>query len=154
MTRLAPRIRIHPDGTATLSGIPHRDLTSILTAASLNHYETEQDLAVRRKKKLAEDLAEYENDPLTQNVIRRNHRDSEIWAARIRHTLNLAETSLKDRYHYKAEYLHKPVSQLTEWEKKRRLEAIKDKKEFRARMGELFVEIQAERAEALASDKG
>ena len=42
MARLNPRITPHPNGTCTVSGIPYRDLCSILTSCTLHRYEEEE----------------------------------------------------------------------------------------------------------------
>ena len=45
-----PRIKIHPDGRATLAGLDYRDLRSILTAASLWRYREAEEREHNGKK--------------------------------------------------------------------------------------------------------
>jgi len=48
---MAPRIKIHKDGRATLSGLNYQDLRSILTAAWLDN-----DASLKKAKKEKDDV--------------------------------------------------------------------------------------------------
>lgn len=50
MSRLAPRVKLNPDGTCTVSGIPIQDLRSIITAAQLNFYKTQAEFDARNEQ--------------------------------------------------------------------------------------------------------
>lgn len=55
-----PTIRMLPDLTVTLKGINYDDLRSILTAASIHHYETEKEIAAKKPSSEEEWLREIE----------------------------------------------------------------------------------------------
>ena len=50
---MSARFRIHPNHTATLAGVDHRDLRSVFDAAAIHYYDMVQSL--ERKKRLTAD---------------------------------------------------------------------------------------------------
>lgn len=130
MTRLAPRIKRHRDGMATLSGVPHSDLLSILTAASIHHYDTEKKHDGEATEVEAKARA-YEEGPenlyFLGAVVRENYADNGAWMRRIRKTLDL----LQPRHRYRHRYEDMSVSQLNDLGRWCRFRAVRQEREDR-----------------------
>ena len=88
-TPLNPRITLHKNGTATLSGIPHRQLRGLLCQASLFCYDEMKKPAHRADYDTDED---YERRTAEKA---RHYRES-------RYIIDAAEKNLSDKYHCKA----------------------------------------------------
>jgi hypothetical protein len=80
---MAMRIKIHKDGTATLSGINYDTLRSVITAASLHHYDEEK--AAVDKPEVGE-LAD---------IIRRNNLANRAWRSMMRKSLDALDAAMR-----------------------------------------------------------
>lgn len=143
--RLAPRVKIHPNGTVTLSGLHYRDLRSILTAASLHHYDTEK----KHREKEPEVLAEAEeNEYGLGEVVLANYRDDGIWIRRIRAILEMCDKQICPPY----QPVQGPVGQLDRLGIFTRLRHIRQERDTRIAidkiMADLFGSREAGDAEA------
>lgn len=132
----APRIHIHADGRATLSGLHYADLRSILTAASLHHYDTEKEHKAEAAKVETEAAA---NEHGLGTVIRANHRDSGAWIKRIRNLLTMADAAMAASI--RASHGAGRVGRLIEmspWEVRRRLDEVRSDRRFRQSLDEMI----------------
>ncbi|MCP1539969.1 hypothetical protein [Methylorubrum extorquens] len=142
-----PRLKIHPDGSATLSGIHVRDLKSILTAASLHHYDTEKG----HKEKEAAEMARADANELgLGECIRQNWQDSQAWIVRIRNILTLCDKAF-ERHHYQPQHVGKRVIDLKPWEKQARLRDVREEKRFRGVVDRIISEAIAKRRSSSAN---
>jgi len=80
---MAMRIKIHKDGTATLSGVPYETLRSILTEASL--YRFDQDKAANVRAEEGE----------MASVIRQNKLADRAWRDGMRKSIDALEKAMR-----------------------------------------------------------
>lgn len=93
-----PKVRMHKDGSVTLSGLSYRDFTSIITSASLHQYDSEE----KEEKKLAEteeQAKKYEakGDKFMAETCRSNICVDNNWRIKMRMLIKAIDESNKEQ---------------------------------------------------------
>ncbi len=112
------RVKLHKDGQVTISGIPYRDIKSILTSASLHHYDNPYN-PMPEVGELASIIAE-------------NNAENQAWHDNQHKLINYLLKELDDAV--RGEYKKAPAT------KAQRLRKVKEDRDFRRRVNELFDE--------------
>jgi hypothetical protein len=132
MGRLAPRVKLHEDGTVTVSGLHARDLKDILTAASLHHMESESKWVPTPEE------GEY------VDIIRWNNYGSRAWFKRLTFVIDHLCTCLDDKI--RAPYRRKIDT------KEERLVKVTSDKRFRLMIEKVIKDAIEKRKKAINGD--
>ncbi|MGC0389243.1 hypothetical protein [Bradyrhizobium sp. USDA 241] len=117
MTRLAIRVKHHPNGTSTLSGIPSRFLRDVFTAASNRQYELEK---------------QYKDRPSDPDI-------NDPWFKIMRAIID----SVANAPRYRHGYEDVPVIQLDRLGRVCRLRAVREQRKFSIEVAEIMSMIMA-----------
>lgn len=121
MGRLAPRMKVHADGTATVSGIPYREFLGLMTEASLALHDLEDRYAKNGK---------------TMDL------DSAMWVRRLRAIIRAF-----DNPPYRCPYADIPVAQLKPHELRVRIDDARRERYSRKQFDRIMAEIFADAKE-------
>jgi hypothetical protein len=117
VTRLAIRVKHHPNGTSTVSGIPTRYVRDVFTAASNRQYELEK---------------QYEERPADPDI-------NDPWFKMMRVIID----SVANAPLYRHGYENVPVTKLDKLGRFCRLRAVREQRESRIRVAEVMDMIMA-----------
>lgn len=116
MTRLAIRVKYHPNGTSTISGFPTRYLRDVFTAASNRQHELEK---------------KYKDEPADP--------DNDYWFKMMRVVIDGVANAPRYRHGYE----DVPVTKLDKLGRFCRLRAVREQRESRLRVAEVMDMILA-----------